>query len=253
MFRPFACALAALLLVGGVASAQTAVPFSTLAQGARGSHGPARTVVIRSELDLRRSGVSLTAGAVDFRSEMVLAVFMGEQRSTGYSITVAGVERKMLPRPTIFPPPPAQYVLNVDVVVRKPARGSIQASIMTSPYHLVKLARSKDRVEFKVRDLFVPPLTGVRPTAKVKAPTLLVCEDGRFLCFVPKGASLTVLQADDGTGRAQVQYGDKVGFVKGSRLQADQADAAQADAAQANTGQADPAPSIGLAGSVPNQ
>lgn len=247
MFRPLAGALALLVLAGSVASAQSAVPFESLSRGTRGMHGPARSLVIRSELDLRRAGINLPAGAsVDFRSEMVLAVYMGPQRSSGYSIEIKGVEREMLPRPTIFPPPPAQYVLNVDVVQRKPARGSIQASIMTSPYHVVKLARSKDRVEFKVRDLFVPPLTGVRPTAKAKAPTLLCCEDGRFLGFVPKGASLTVLQADDGTGRAQVQYGDKVGFVKGSRLQADQAEPAL-------SGQTEPAPSIGLAGSVPNK
>lgn len=252
MFRPFAAALAALLLVGSVASAQ-GVTFDSLNKGTRGFNGPARSLVIRSELELRQSGVArmIPAGQrVDFRSEMVVAVFMGSQRSSGYSIEVSAIERKMLPRPTIFPPPPAQYVLNISVTERRPAPGSIQASVMTSPYHVVKLARSKDRVDFKVGQA-TSGLTGIRPTggAKTTALTALTCENGLFQCFVPRGASLTVLQADDGSGKTKVQYGDKVGFVKSSRVQAEQAE--QADAAQANTGQSNPGPSIGLSGSLP--
>ncbi len=269
--RSFVGALAALLVLGGVASAQTAVPFTTLAQGTRGMNGPARNLVIRSELELRQSGVAryLPAGTrVDFMNEMVIAVFMGPQPTGGYGLTITGVDRKMLPRPTINPPPPAQYVLNVAVQERKPAPGSIQPSIMTSPYHVVKLARSKDRVAFRAYPLFRPPVVGVRPTsdeAMANAPTTLARQgSGTLMCFVPRGARLKVLQNDAENGRALVQFGDRIGWVKLSRLdtsQADaQADAAQADAAntsQADTAQVDPAQtapsSIGLAGSIPNE
>lgn len=250
MFRPLAASLAALLLAGGVASAQN-VPFDSLNEGTRGFNGPARNLVIRTELELRRSGVDrlIPAGTrVDFRSEMVVAVFMGSQRSSGYAIEVSAIERKMLPRPAIFPPPPAQYVLNIDVVERRPPPGSIQASVMTSPYHVVKLARSKDRVAFRVSQA-TSSLTGIRPTggdARATALTTLVRENGMFLGFVRKGALLKVLQADDGSGRTLVQHGGATGYVKSSRIEAVQAEAAQADA-----GQADPAPAIGLAGSLP--
>lgn len=268
MFRPFVGALAALLLLGGVASAQTAVPFQTLAQGTRGNNGPARNLVIRSEQDLRRTGVArlIPAGTrVDFNHEMIVAVFMGDQPSGGYGLVITSVERTMLPRPMINPPPPAQYALTVAVQERRPAPGSIQPSIMTSPYHVVKLARSKDRVAFRAYPLFRPPVVGVRPTdqARTTAPTTLARQgSGTLLCFVPRGARLTVLQTDAEHGRALVQFGDRIGWVKLSRLEsqvdADQVDSAQADTGQANTGQAntgqaDPSPSIGLAGSVANQ
>lgn len=278
MFRPFVGALAALLLAGGVASAQTAVPFQTLAQGTRGNNGPARNLVIRSELDLRRTGVArlVPAGTrVDFNHEMIVAVFMGDQPSGGYGLAITSVERRMLPRPTINPPPPAQYALTVAVQERRPAPGSIQPSIMTSPYHVVKLARSKDRVDFRAYPLFRPPVVGVRPTtdqARTVAPAALSRQgSGTLLCFVPRGARLTVLQTDAEHGRALVQFGDRIGWVKLSRLEAQVADpvdsaqadtgqadtgranTGQADTGQANTGQADPTPSIGLAGSVANQ
>lgn len=154
--RPLVGALAALVLLGGVASAQTAVPFTTLAQGAHGGMGAPRNVVIRSQAELQQSGVAqlLPAGTqIDFQSEMVIAALMGTQSSGGYGITITGIEREQLMTILPVPGPPPSYVLNVDVSERRPAPGTIVTMALTSPFHVVKLARYRDRVEFRAAPL----------------------------------------------------------------------------------------------------
>ncbi len=143
-------ALLGLLLLAGAASAQD-VPFETLARGAHGAFGPAAEHVIRSEQELRSKGVDrlLPPGTrVDWTREMVLAVFMGQQSSGGYSIEVKAIERKQMMTILPVPAPPPTYYLEVQVERRTPPPGSIVTMALTSPYHVVKLARARERVDF---------------------------------------------------------------------------------------------------------
>jgi hypothetical protein len=150
--RPLVGALAALFLLGGVASAQTAVPFQTLAEGLDGGYGSARNVVIRSQNELQQSGVAqlLPAGTqINFQAEMVFAVFMGLQSTGGYGITISGIEREQLMTILPVPGPPPAFVLDVAITERRPAPGESVTKALTSPFHVVKLARYSGQVEFR--------------------------------------------------------------------------------------------------------
>ncbi len=114
--------------------------LETLLQGSSCNHYDAKEYVVRdqSRYDslLNESGLACEH-PVDFGSEMVLAVFMGRHNSGGYSINVvSAVENES----------------SIDVVVRKtrPAKGSYRSTVITHPYHIVKLARSEKKVKFNI-------------------------------------------------------------------------------------------------------
>ncbi len=74
---------------------------------------------------------------VDFGSEMVLAVFMGRYTSGGYSIDVVSA---------------TENESSIDVVVKKakPAKGSFRSTVITHPYHIVKLKKIEKEIKFKI-------------------------------------------------------------------------------------------------------
>lgn len=145
-------ALLGLLLLGGVgaASAQD-VTFDTLARGAHGAFGAPANHVIRSQQELQATGVDrlLPPGTrVDWNREMVIAALMGTQNTGGYSIQIKGIERKQMMTILPVPGPPPSYYLEVQVERRTPPPGSIVTMALTSPFHVVKLAKTADRVDF---------------------------------------------------------------------------------------------------------
>ncbi|MBY0551960.1 MAG: protease complex subunit PrcB family protein [Candidatus Obscuribacterales bacterium] len=72
---------------------------------------------------------------VDFRKEMIVAVFMGQRSSGGYSIRVTRVERR----------DGATYVYYTNY---NPPPGSFTTAAMSAPYHLVKVPRYTGPVYF---------------------------------------------------------------------------------------------------------
>lgn len=149
MTRCFAL-LGLLLLGAGAASAQD-VRFETLAQGVMGPFGAPANHVIRSQQELQATGVErlLPPGTrVDWSREMVLAVFMGTKNSGGYSVEVRGVRREQMMTILPVPGPAPSYYLEVQVEHRGPPPGSFVTMALTAPFHVVKLARSSERVDF---------------------------------------------------------------------------------------------------------
>ncbi len=73
---------------------------------------------------------------VDFSSEMVVAVALGSRPSSGYGIEIVAAERD-----------------GDDLVVRyratTPARGTVAAAIVTTPYHFVRVPRVEGTVRFE--------------------------------------------------------------------------------------------------------
>src|SRR5258708_6359907 len=133
--------LGALVLSPAVASAQTTgpvsqdLPFTTVAQSGLSGHTTAETKVITTNQDYQAwfIGGAPTSPTVDFANEDVLAVAMGQEPSTGYAIEITRVEYMNfgITGGTAF----------VHVKETKPAPGAIVGFIVTSPSHVVKLAK----------------------------------------------------------------------------------------------------------------
>ena len=75
------------------------------------------------------------APKIDFNKNMVIAVFMGRKMSGGYSIKVAKIDDK--------------DKLIVTVKESSPPKGGMTTMALTSPYHVVVIAKSAKEVEFK--------------------------------------------------------------------------------------------------------
>jgi hypothetical protein len=134
---------------GGAAVTTGPVTFESVVQGANSGASAAANLVLRSQQELQASGIRLGPGAqVDWTRDMLIAVLMGTKNTGGYSVEITGIERKRMIAPTIFPPPPPVYYLEVTADHRSPAPGSMVTMALTSPFHVVKLARSDERVDF---------------------------------------------------------------------------------------------------------
>lgn len=199
-------ALAAVLALGGAASAQTAVPFETVAQGAHGAFGAPARHVIRSPQELRDTGVDrlLPAGtAIDFTQDMLVAVLMGTCNTGGYGVTVSGITREPMMVILPVPGPPPSFRLVVEVLERRPAPGSIVTMALTSPFHVVKLRRSADRVDFEAAP---PPFDALQVNVRnqVRARDVTVGRDRAVRLVTRSGGGATPRTFDGRATEAEV-------------------------------------------------
>ncbi|MCA8925707.1 MAG: protease complex subunit PrcB family protein [Planctomycetes bacterium] len=163
-----ACALFGALATG--AFAQQDVPFTTLAQGnfAPGSP-PAGRHVITNEQELRALNLDQAIGGpIDWSSETVLAVFMGTQSSGGYGISIDRITHEQLATILPVPAPPPAYLNTVYVSERTPSGPAI--SVITSPFHVVKIRSLPGGFSFQAGAPPPPPPVG-QPFREVKLHT----------------------------------------------------------------------------------
>jgi len=73
--------------------------------------------------------------AVDFTTEMVVALFLGERPTGGYEIEVTQVER-------------TDRGLAVRFRVKKPDAGAMLMQVLTQPFHLIELPRVDESLTF---------------------------------------------------------------------------------------------------------
>jgi hypothetical protein len=117
-----------------------ALAFSTLDQGTRSGIGEARNVVVKDRgqwaaLWAEHAGAQAEVPAVDFDRQMVIGVFLGRQRDGCFSTTISSVS---LSGSKIS-------VLHKDTL---PGPLVLCTMGMTTPAHLVVVARSDAQVEF---------------------------------------------------------------------------------------------------------
>jgi PrcB C-terminal len=122
------------------------VPFQTVAKDdGAASRLTARTgLVIRGERRWKRTWRKLTATMkprprrphVDFSRHMLLVAVQGRQPSGGHATTITGVGD-------------TGGRLIVDVRDVSPGPRCITTGVMTSPFHVVRVRRSRDRVSFQ--------------------------------------------------------------------------------------------------------
>lgn len=145
MRSPFIC-VTVLLLAGctTVAGAGSRIQFQTVSRGAYSAVQEADAAIIRTPEEFARVWAALHRGSrpepplpeVDFKREMVAAVFQGQQPTGGYAVAVERIEQledRVVIHVTAIQPRPEDFV----------------TMALTSPYHLVRLPRRDLPVEFQ--------------------------------------------------------------------------------------------------------
>jgi hypothetical protein len=76
---------------------------------------------------------------VDFVTEQVVGIFVGMRSSSGYRVEITACRQAADRR-------------IVEYVESQPPPGAITLAVMTSPFHLVKMPRSEDLIEFRATE-----------------------------------------------------------------------------------------------------
>jgi hypothetical protein len=104
-----------------------AVPFTSVSKGYYSGHPERGAVLVTDEAGMRSLGIQSTQ-QVDFQQDALLVVFMGEQRTGGYSVEVTGVRQE-------------GARLTVTVKQTRPGPGAIVTQALTQPYHAVRIPK----------------------------------------------------------------------------------------------------------------
>lgn len=109
------------------------VPFTKLASGINANVHAQANYVIDSQEKLN-SLWNLLPGAgpmptIDFEKNIVVALFAGEQPTTGYDLSVSGIEDSASAR-------------TVHVVLNKPAPSCLTGQIITQPYLVLEVSKT---------------------------------------------------------------------------------------------------------------
>lgn len=112
----------------------------TVARGAMSNIEEPRQMVVRTAAEWQALWKEHDAqGAmppVDFTQSIVVAVFLGTRPSAGFAVEIAAVKTE------------GDRAV-VEYREGRPARGAISAQVLTSPFHIVRLARISGSVEFR--------------------------------------------------------------------------------------------------------
>ena len=119
------------------------VPFTTLGKGINSGIREPAQIVVRSQSEwdalwarhMRVRTAPPPPPAVDFSTEMVVALFLGERPTGGYAIEMTRVER-------------TDSSLAVHFRVTKPDPGAMLMQVLTQPFHLIKLPRVDEPLRF---------------------------------------------------------------------------------------------------------
>ena len=123
----------------------TQVPFVTVDKGFNSGIRERKFLVVKREQEWKklwqahRSTVnpSKKLPPVDFGQEMIIAAFLDEQRSGGYTVEITRIEENAEKRQ-----------LTVFWREAKPPAGSMVIQALTQPYHIVKVKKSELPVAF---------------------------------------------------------------------------------------------------------
>lgn len=115
-------------------------PIRTIDKGEHSQVGLEQHLVVRTPTEWhtlwQRHAPDRSEPIVDFSADMVIGLFFGSRNTAGYTIEVVSARREA--GATI-----------VRYRQRQPPRGAITAQVITSPYHLVSIARSSGDVKFE--------------------------------------------------------------------------------------------------------
>lgn len=119
------------------------LPFDVLDSGSRSGVRDARQLAIRSEAEWRRLWQEHRPSGsepppVDFGRQMVAAIFMGQQSTSGYSIRVTAVEWDGAGVTVVY-------------ATHTPPRGAMVAQVLTQPFEMIRIDRIGTPIQFHAR------------------------------------------------------------------------------------------------------
>lgn len=112
----------------------------TVAQGAMSNIEEPRQVVVRTAAEWqalwKAHDAQSAAPSVDFTQSIVVAVFLGTRPTAGFAVEITAM--RMEGNRAV-----------VEYRERRPPRDALLAQILTSPFHVVRLARPSGSIEFR--------------------------------------------------------------------------------------------------------
>ena len=128
-----------LLAVSLAGSALTPVPFTNISQSDQSNIEEARQVVVRTAAEWKALWKEHAPGrpmpAVDFTKSMVIGVFLGSRSTSGFRVTITGIENE-------------SGGVTVTYREQRPSARDILAQMITFPHHLVSVERTAGEVKF---------------------------------------------------------------------------------------------------------
>jgi len=132
-----------LLAVSLAGNALAPVPFTTISQSDNSGVEEARQVVVRTPEAWKALWKEHAPGqpmpAVDFTRSMVVGVFLGSRSTSGYRVTITGIEGD-------------GSSAAVTYREERPGGRDILAQVITFPHHLVRVERIAGEVTFARAD-----------------------------------------------------------------------------------------------------
>jgi hypothetical protein len=123
-----------------LALAQAVLPFATVAQGAMSNFDEPRQAVVRTAAEWqalwKQHDRDSAPPPIDFTQYTVAAVFLGSRPTTGFTAAITGVRTEG--NRTV-----------VEYLERQPPRDGFAAQVITSPFQIVRFARTAGPVEFR--------------------------------------------------------------------------------------------------------
>ena len=131
---------ASVLLIAALNAVAQGTVVNTLAQGAMSNIEEPRQAVVRTAAEWQalwkqHDGRGMPP-PVDFAQSMVVAVFLGTRPTTGFAVDIRAVKSD-------------GKTTTVEYLVRQPPGDAIVAEVLTSPFHIVRVARTAGAVEFR--------------------------------------------------------------------------------------------------------
>lgn len=116
------------------------IPFITLQKGSYSDVSSEQTRIINSsaewaDLWTQMFPTQMIASAVDFEDRIILAAFLGQKMTGGYSVEIYRITE-------------TQNSLEVDIIRKSPGSNCMLSQSISSPYHIVELDRTKKKINF---------------------------------------------------------------------------------------------------------
>jgi len=144
------------LATPGLAAAAEKAPtaiFRVLEQGSHSGVDSQRFDTIRDKTALRSlwqthgKSASPPLPEVDFSKEMVIAAFAGQKNTGGYQLNLTGLDRR-------------RGHIDISLSLTQPGPDCIVTQALTQPYVIVRIARSKQPVNFRLATKTFSCVTG---------------------------------------------------------------------------------------------
>lgn len=117
--------------------------FTTIEKGYYSGYKEGERLLVRTErtwkevwnIHTRRRTPKPPLPVINFKKEMVIAVFRSERQTSGYQVEITGIEKK-------------GSEIVVTIKETSPQPGNIVMPILTQPYHIVKTKKSIRSIRF---------------------------------------------------------------------------------------------------------